>query len=72
MFDIEQDKNTPARQYVWAYFDVDLKQDEIILTLSKYEKKNCSGYTRYVDCLLITDDIKLVHAFDIFKMTDYN
>ncbi|MCX7705496.1 MAG: hypothetical protein N2115_04475 [bacterium] len=59
-FDIEQDKNTPARQYAWACFDIDLKNTEYNLTISKYEKKNCSGYSRFVDCLLITDDIKLV------------
>ncbi|MCM8828346.1 MAG: beta-galactosidase trimerization domain-containing protein [Candidatus Omnitrophica bacterium] len=58
-FDTEQDKNTPARQYAWSYFDVDLKKGEITLVLSKYERKNCSGYSRYVDCFLITDDTKL-------------
>ena len=60
VFDIEQDRNTPARQYAWAFFDVDLNDGEFTITLSKHEKKNCSGYSRYVDCFLITDDLKLV------------
>lgn len=28
------------------------------ITLEKHEKKNCSGYTRHVDCLMLTDDLQ--------------
>jgi len=33
---------------------------EVTLSLSKHEQKNCIGYVRHVDCLLLTTDEKLV------------
>jgi len=56
--DFDLDVRPKARNwsYVWDSFDVDLSAGILDMQLSKYQNKNCSGYVRYVDCILITTD----------------
>lgn len=56
-FDIEPSPNSPGRGgCLWDHVDVELPASEIRLELSKHGQKNCSGYTRMVDCVLLTTD----------------
>lgn len=45
--------------FAWQFFPAELPAGEVTLTLSKHERKNCVGYVRHVDCLLLTTDEKL-------------
>ncbi len=47
-------------EYTWQSFEADLPAGEVTLSLAKHEQKNCVGYVRHVDCVLITTDLKLV------------
>ena len=55
-FDLEPHEGVKDWAYVWDYLDIDLTAGEHSLTLSKHDDKNCSGYVRNVDCVLITTD----------------
>ncbi len=55
-FDLAADPDTPDWHYRWAAFDADLPAGDVVLRLSKFENQNCVGYTRHVDCLLLTTD----------------
>ncbi len=46
-------------EYVWESFDVNLHAGEVDLQLSKFRQKNCTSYSRHVDCLLLTTDLQL-------------
>ena len=60
-FDLEPHEGRKDWSYVWDSFDVSLVPGGFqTFTLSKHEGKNCSGYVRNVDCLLITTDHELV------------
>jgi hypothetical protein len=58
--DLEPDPAVEDWNFVWNFFDVDLPAGEVTLSLAKHEQKNCSGYVRQVDCLLLTSDLNLV------------
>ncbi|NUQ64971.1 MAG: hypothetical protein HUU20_21110 [Pirellulales bacterium] len=60
VFDREAIPGTPDWEYTWQSFDADLPVREVVLSLAKHERKNCVGYVRHVDCLLLTTDHKLV------------
>ncbi len=59
-FDLQPDPKVEDWNYTWKSFDADLPRGEITLSLTKHEQKNCVGYVRHVDCLLLTKDDKLV------------
>ena len=60
-FDVEARKDVPVWTYGWVPVDdIKLSRGEIEIRLSKYKNQNCSGYSRHVDCILLTDDMKLV------------
>ena len=46
--------------FTWHPLDAELPAGEVTLTLSKAGEGAVNGYTRQVDCLLITDDLDLV------------
>ncbi len=58
--DIEPDPAVEDWNFVWNSFDADFPAGEVTLSLAKFEQKNCSGYVRQADCLLITSDLNLV------------
>ena len=60
VFDRELLPGVPDWEYAWQSLDADLSAGEITLSLAKHEQKNCVGYVRHVDCLLLTTDDKLV------------
>jgi len=59
-FDLDFDENVESWHYRWDHFEADLPAGPITLTLSKHQNKNCVGYVRHVDCVLLTTDAKLV------------
>jgi hypothetical protein len=59
-FDTEPKEKRGRDNFKWSSFDADLPAGPITLQVAKHEHKNCSGYARLVDCLLVTDDLKLV------------
>ncbi len=59
-FDLAPRENVKDWSYVWDSFDVPLVPGGFqTFTLTKHEGKNCSGYVRNVDCLLVTSDQEL-------------
>ncbi len=60
VIDREPDPAVADWDFGWHAVDVDLPAGEITVSLAKHEQKNCSGYVRQVDCLLITSDLNLV------------
>ncbi len=59
-FDLEVLPGVADWEYTWQSFEADLSAGEVTLALTKHEQKNCVGYVRHVDCLLLTSDDKLV------------
>jgi hypothetical protein len=59
-FDLEVQPGVTDWEYNWQSFEADLPDGEVTLTLTKHEQKNCIGYVRHVDCVLLTSDLKLV------------
>jgi hypothetical protein len=55
-FDTQPVPDAPSWEYVWDYFDAELPAATVDLELSKFEQKNCSGYVRHIDCVLLTTD----------------
>lgn len=55
-FDLAADPEVEDWEYVWKSLEAELPAGEVTLTLAKHEQKNCSGYVRHVDCLLLTTD----------------
>jgi hypothetical protein len=47
-------------EYTWQSLEAELPAGEVTLSLAKHEHKNCVGYVRHVDCLLLTTDDKRV------------
>ncbi len=45
--------------FAWRSFEAELPAGEVLLKLGKHEQKNCVGYVRQVDCLLLTTDQEL-------------
>lgn len=60
VFDKEVIRGVVDWDYTWQGFDTDLPPGEYTLVVSKFEKKNCTGYVRHVDCLIVTNDTDLV------------
>ena len=56
VFGLDTKTNIEDWHYRWDYVDVDLPAGKVSLVLSKHENRNCSGYARHVDCLLLTRD----------------
>ena len=59
VFDLQSRPDTANWSYVWDHFDADLPVGDLTLSLSKYENKNCVGYVRHVDCVLLSTDKSL-------------
>ncbi len=59
-FDLEVQPGVADWEYTWQSFEADLPAGEVTLSLAKHEQKNCVGYVRHVDCVLLTSDHKLV------------
>ena len=59
-FDLEVQPGVVDWEYTWQSFEADLPAGEVTLSLAKHEQKNCVGYVRHVDCVLLTSDHKLV------------
>lgn len=59
-FDLDVQPGVADWEYLWQSFDADLPAGEVTLSLAKHEQKNCVGYVRHVDCVLLTSDQKLV------------
>ncbi len=57
-FDEQPPEQPPGRihEYRWSSFGADLPAGEARIELSKLEPVACSGWTRYVDCLVLTTD----------------
>ena len=55
-FDTQGVPEAKSWDYLWGYFDAELPEATLALELSKFEHKNCSGYVRNVDCVLVTTD----------------
>lgn len=60
VFDLAPIAGVADFDYTWQSFDAELPAGDITLTLAKHEQKNCSGYARHVDCVLLTQDPALV------------
>ncbi|NLF22996.1 MAG: hypothetical protein GX590_07520, partial [Lentisphaerae bacterium] len=58
-FDREAATDSRDWDCVWQSVDAALPAGEIVLELAKHGQKNCSGYTRLVDCVVVTDDLAL-------------
>jgi lysophospholipase L1-like esterase len=58
VFDREVIANVEDWEYTWQSFDAELPAGDVTLTLAKHEQKNCVGYVRHVDCILLTNDMK--------------
>src|SRR5690606_27630660 len=59
VFDLSADPQQADWEYVWKSVEANLPAGEVTLTLAKHEQKNCVGYVRHVDCLLLTTDLEL-------------
>lgn len=59
-FDLDIQPGVADWEYTWQSFEADLPAGEVTLSLTKHEQKNCVGYVRHVDCVLLTSDLKLV------------
>ncbi len=59
LFDSEVLPGVADWNFSWQSFDADLPAGEVTLALEKHEQKNCVGYVRHVDCLLLTTDFDL-------------
>ncbi|MCX7007621.1 MAG: beta-galactosidase trimerization domain-containing protein [Kiritimatiellaeota bacterium] len=60
LFDASFEGKSERDAMTWRAFEAELPEGEVTLRLSKHEQKNCSGYARQVDCLLLTMDDNLV------------
>lgn len=60
VFDREVINGVADWNYTWQSFDAELPAGDVTLTLAKHQQKNCTGYVRHVDCLMLTNDLKLV------------
>ncbi len=60
VFDNEVIAGVADWEYIWQSFDAVLPEGDVTLSLAKDAQKNCIGYVRHVDCLLLTTDEKLV------------
>lgn len=58
-FDLEADESVDNFDGRWGTIETELPSGRLTLRLSKYEQKNCSGWTRLIDCVLVTDDLAL-------------
>ncbi len=58
VFDLAADPQVEDWEYTWQTLEADLPAGEVTLALAKHEQKNCTGYVRHVDCLLLTTDDK--------------
>ena len=59
VFDREIITGVADWEYTWQSFDIELPAGDVTLTLAKHEQKNCVGYVRHVDCLLLTTELKI-------------
>jgi hypothetical protein len=60
VFDNEVIAGVADWEYTWQSFDALLLEGNVTLSLVKEAKKNCVGYVRHVDCLLLTNDENLI------------
>ncbi len=59
VFDLEVLPGVVDWNFAWQSFEAELPAGDVTLTLAKHEQKNCVGYVRHVDCLLLTTDFDL-------------
>ncbi|MEO8498978.1 MAG: hypothetical protein ABI614_28270, partial [Planctomycetota bacterium] len=60
VFDLEVLPDVADWEYTWQSLDAELPAGDVTLSLAKHAQKNCVGYVRHVDCLLLTTDETLV------------
>ena len=70
-FDLKAVPDVRNFNCTWDYFDVDLPVGAIGLELSKHRQKNCGGYSRTVDCVLLTNDLKMTPTHTDFGPQTY-
>ncbi|MCH9723983.1 MAG: beta-galactosidase trimerization domain-containing protein [Planctomycetes bacterium] len=58
-FDLKVIPGVSDWEYTWQSFNADLPAGDVTLSMTKHDQKNCVGYVRHVDCLLLTTDEKL-------------
>ena len=66
LFDGEAIAGVEDWEYHWRSFDAELPTGDVALAISKHEQKNCVGYVRHVDCVLLTTDEELVPNHLVF------
>jgi len=59
VFDLDVLPDVANWDFAWQSFEAELPAGDVLLTLAKHEQKNCVGYVRQVDCLLLTTDREL-------------
>lgn len=59
VFDLDVLPEVADWTFAWQSLEAELPAGEVLLTLAKHEQKNCVGYVRHVDCLLLTTDFEL-------------
>jgi len=70
-FDLKPRPKSRNWSYVWDAFDADLPDGKLELRLTKCGNKNCSGYVRHVDCILITTDKDLPPSYVPYARQTY-
>ncbi|MBM4088554.1 MAG: hypothetical protein FJ276_03880 [Planctomycetes bacterium] len=56
VFDLSVVPGVEDWEYTWQSLEAYLPAGDVTLSLAKHEQKNCVGYVRHVDCLLLTTD----------------
>ncbi len=59
-FDLQARPDAKSWAYVWDYVEAELPAGTVDLEFTKFEQKNCSGYVRHLDCVLLTTDKSMV------------
>ncbi|MDF1860392.1 MAG: hypothetical protein P1U87_09255 [Verrucomicrobiales bacterium] len=59
-FDLKPQEGKKDWEFTWNHFDIEPGTIPFRIEVSKSNQRNCSGYVRNVDCILITDDLKAV------------
>ncbi len=59
IFDGEEREDGKRQEFIWDSFECELPAGPVELSLSKAPSESLSGYTRHVDCVLLTTDLEL-------------
>jgi hypothetical protein len=68
-FDEQPPEEAPryVHRYDWSRFEADLPAGAVRIEVSKLPPVTCSGWTRYVDCLVLTTDAEYVPKVSDFQ-----